>query len=141
MKVKSVSSIAILLIFGALLLGACAPTTQQAKTGNSAAAENSAAEKAADDAAAKEAAARAAATPFISSISPTKGRQGSKITINGERFGNSPTVRFDTTAAKILSASETRIVVLVPTGIAIGKHTVTVEARGYTSNGVEYIDP
>ncbi len=149
MKFRYLSVAVLALILGATLLSACAPTAQQkpAQTAEEkSAAERAAAEKAAAEAAAKEAAAKAAAekaalTPVITSISPTKGRQGSKITINGEKFGTNPVVKFDTTPAKILSASATQIVVVVPGGLSIGKHTVTVEANGYVSNGVEYIDP
>lgn len=156
MKFKQLPVSLLGLLLAASLLAACAPAAQQAKetppaqeqptAEDTAAAERAAAERAAAEAAAREAAAKAAAekaamTPMISSISPTKGRQGSRITVNGEKFGANPIVRFDTTPAKILSASSTQIAVLVPSGLSIGKHTVTVESNGYISNGVEYIDP
>ncbi len=145
MNFKHVSAAVLAFILGAMLLSACSPTTQQAKptqtAEDKAAADRAAAEAAAKEAAAKAAAEKAAKTPVITSISPTKGRQGSHITVNGEKFGTNPVVKFDATSAQILSSSATQIVVVVPSGLSIGKHTVTVESNGYISNGVEYIDP
>lgn len=80
--------------------------------------------------------------PAISSISPTKGRQGSNVTINGSNFGSKPVVMVDgTVGAKVVSASDTKIVVTMPTGMKIGKHKLTVVSNGNVSNGVEFIDP
>ncbi len=84
----------------------------------------------------------AAPAPTVGSISPTKGRQGSNVTITGSNFGPDTKVMVDgNVPAKIVSVSPNKIVATIPTGLPIGKHTITVVNGNQVSNGIEFIDP
>lgn len=83
-----------------------------------------------------------AVAPTVGSISPTKGRQGSNVTITGSNFGADTKVMVDgNIPAKIVSVSPNKIVATIPTGMPIGKHTITVVNGNQVSNGIEFIDP
>ncbi len=84
----------------------------------------------------------AAPAPTVGSISPTKGRQGSNVTITGSNFGPDTKVMVDgNVPAKIVSVSPNKIGATIPTGLPIGKHTITVVNGDQVSNGIEFIDP
>ena len=81
-------------------------------------------------------------TPAISSISPTSGKVGSKLTISGRSFGSkrysSSYVKFGSkTVSSYTSWSNTKIVVNVPSGIT-GTVSVKVTTSGGTSNGLAF---
>lgn len=78
-------------------------------------------------------------TPAISSLSPSSGPQGGRITITGTNFGASQgtsTVKFNGTAATASAWSTTSIQAVVPSGATSGNVTVTV--AGMVSNGVAF---
>ena len=133
-----------LALIAILAMAGCASNTNNTAAADKAAADKAAADKAAADKAAADKAASQpkVAAPSITSISPTKGRQGSNVTIAGNNFGADSQVLVDgNTSAKIVSLASTKIVITMPTGLPIGKHTITVVSNGQTSNGVEFIDP
>ena len=66
-----------------------------------------------------------AATPEISGFSPTGGRTGTAVTLNGFNLKHATTVAFDGTVATIVSKAATQIVTYVPTGARTGLITVT----------------
>ena len=76
--------------------------------------------------------------PSVTAVTPAVAISGESITVTGTRFtatGN--TVRMGTTAIGTLPASGgTTIVFTVPSGIAAGEHSVTVENTNGTSNAV-----
>src|SRR5579862_7710882 len=77
--------------------------------------------------------------PFISSVSPTIGGEGSSVTISGGAFGSSQgssNVTFNGTAATPTSWSNTSIVTPVPTGATTGP--VVVSVSGQNSNSVSF---
>ena len=72
----------------------------------------------------------------ITAVNPTAGAEGTKVVITGTGF--KPTlsdniVKFGTTAAKVDSATTTRIVTKVPKGATTGKVTVEVGGKNATS--------
>ena len=78
-----------------------------------------------------------AAAPHISSLSPSRGGGGTRVTIRGKNFYAVRSVRFGGKAGthlKVVSATE--IIVTAPSGS--GTVHVTVTAAGGTSNGVKY---
>lgn len=75
-------------------------------------------------------------TISITSVNPSAGAEGSKVVITGSGFSSSVTgneVKFGTVAAKVDSASVTRIVTTVPKGGKSGKVTVTVGGKSGSS--------
>ena len=78
-------------------------------------------------------------SPTISSISPTSGKAGDAVTINGSNFGTTQgtsSVKFGSTAATVTSWSDTQVKVTVPSGT--GTVSVNVTTSGGTSNGVSF---
>ena len=77
--------------------------------------------------------------PRITTFTPTSGKEGTEVTINGERFNPNPeknTVKFgDVKATDILEAEENRIVVRVPAGAKTGK--ISVKTKWGTSYSSE----
>jgi hypothetical protein len=74
--------------------------------------------------------------PTITSFTPTSGGVNTLVTITGTNFDPDPgdnTVKFNGTAANIVSANATRIVAKVATGSSTGPFTVQVGARVATS--------
>jgi hypothetical protein len=70
--------------------------------------------------------------PVVSGFSPPSGLVGTQVTITGNRFDTTPVnnlVRFNKVEATVLSATETQLVVTVPSGATTGTISVT------TSNG------
>ena len=76
--------------------------------------------------------------PAISSLYPTSGPPGARVTITGTNFGASQgsSVSFNGTAANATSWSNTQIVCSVPRKATSGN--VTVTTSGGTSNGVAF---
>ncbi len=74
-----------------------------------------------------------AAAPVISALSPGHGaaRGGTRVTIHGHNFVGRLVVQFGKKAARIVSRSSTKIIVVAPAGA--GTVTVTVAAAGGTS--------
>lgn len=73
----------------------------------------------------------------ISSIIPTSGPVGTPITITGTEFGSTPVeniVRFNGITATVTSASQTSLVVIVPSSATTGAITVTVACKVVTSS-------
>lgn len=75
--------------------------------------------------------------PRITSFSPTKGKGGTEVTINGERFAPQPAdniVAFGTEKATVVSASPTQLRVLVPPGMGQVKISVKTPNGGPNSS-------
>lgn len=69
-------------------------------------------------------------SPVINSFSPSSGTANTSVTIEGDNFSDNPldnTVKFNNTAATIISVSKNRLVVKAPTGVTTGKISVTVK--------------
>jgi hypothetical protein len=63
----------------------------------------------------------APAMPLLSSLSPTRGAAGARVTLTGRRFGaRAGRITFSGAEAAVLSWSDTRIQVVVPNGVATG---------------------
>lgn len=77
-----------------------------------------------------------ASAPVISSLSPTSGPVGTRVTISGSNFGQSGSVTFNGSAASPSSWSPNSIVVTVPSGATSG--SVVVSAGGLSSAGVSF---
>jgi hypothetical protein len=78
--------------------------------------------------------------PTITSISPTSGKAGTVVTINGSLFGStqgSSKVTFNGVTATVTSWIATKIVVTAPTGVTTGNVIVTV--GGVASNAVLFV--
>jgi hypothetical protein len=71
--------------------------------------------------------------PTISSLSPTSGAVGSKVTINGSNFGGTTAVSFNGVSASFTVTSNTMISATVPNGATTGKVSVTNPAGSATS--------
>ncbi len=78
--------------------------------------------------------------PNITSLSPTKGPEGTLVTISGTNFGitqGSSIVTFNGVTASIGSWSDTNIVAIVPAGAMTGPVVVTV--NGIASLGMKFV--
>jgi len=73
------------------------------------------------------------AAPSITSFSPTTGRAGTAVTVNGTGFTGATAVRFNGTAAAFTVTSDTRITTTVPAGATTGRISVTTPAGTATS--------
>jgi hypothetical protein len=76
--------------------------------------------------------------PAISTISPEMGPPGSKVTINGMNFISidpaQNIVKFGDKKAKVASATNTKLKVIVPEGLEAGKkYSITVSINGSTT--------
>src|SRR5262249_42714959 len=72
--------------------------------------------------------------PTITSFSPSRGRVGSAVTINGTNFTGVTFVYFNGTSAVFQTVSATRITAIVPSGATTGKISV-VAAGGTATSG------
>ena len=70
----------------------------------------------------------------IISVVPNSGSVGQLVTINGTGFGTSPSVQFNSVAATVLSANDTRIVTTVPTVGVTGQIQIAVTTSQGTVN-------
>jgi hypothetical protein len=76
-------------------------------------------------------------TPFIDHLSPMAGAIGIPVTITGQAFGTSGTVKFDATPATVTSWSDTQIVVQAP-NVPAEVYDVTVTTSAGQSNAVQF---
>jgi hypothetical protein len=72
-------------------------------------------------------------TPTITSFSPTSGRAGTVVTINGNTFIGASSVTINGLAAPFNVQTSTRIKVTIPTGATTGKFAVTTPGGTATS--------
>lgn len=77
-------------------------------------------------------------TPRIGDVISTMGRAGNTVYIYGEGFGNSPTVKFGTATARVVSATDTMIKAIVPSNAKPGLNMITVTKDGKVSNEFAY---
>ena len=63
--------------------------------------------------------------PQITSFSPTSGRAGATVTINGKTFNGASSVTFNGVAATFTVGSSIKITATVPSGATTGKIAVT----------------
>jgi sugar lactone lactonase YvrE len=75
-------------------------------------------------------------SPIITNFSPANGVAGDQIVITGSNFGLSTSgniVKFNNTAATVVSASANQLTVTVPNGATTGKITITANGQTATS--------
>ena len=78
----------------------------------------------------------------IASVDPLSGRAGDQVTITGENFDDLPggtIVRFNGSAANVISLTTTQVVVSVPEGAGTGKITVRTGAGVVEGPAFEYL--
>jgi hypothetical protein len=73
------------------------------------------------------------AGPTIESFSPTSGKPGTVVTLNGINLSGATAVSFSGTAAKMTSDTATRLVTAVPKGAKTGVITITTPLGRVTS--------
>lgn len=88
----------------------------------------------------------ALAAPFVSGFSPNSGPPGTQVTLLGSGFrpnAAAPIVQFGTAIATLISASQTRIVAVVPDAATTGPVTVTVPGGGgqHTTTAYYFLPP
>ena len=66
------------------------------------------------------------------------GRAGNTVYIYGRGLGGTPTVKFGSAVATVVSSSDTLIEVLVPGSATVGENTITVTKGSNVSNGFKY---
>jgi len=74
----------------------------------------------------------------ITSFTPTHGRAGTSVTINGTNFSatkSNDAVHFGSASATVASATTTQIVTVVPTDAVTGHITVDVSGKSVVSAG------
>ena len=84
-----------------------------------------------------------AQTPVVSSVSPASGAVGANVTIAGSNFDAAAAnnqVLFGKTAAAIVSASTTQLVVKVPAGASYNTVSVTNLSTGLRGTSSQYFD-
>lgn len=77
-------------------------------------------------------------SPRIGDVINTMGRAGQKVYISGQGLGGSPVVSFGTVQATVISATDTELVAVVPSGATAGMNNVTVTNNGVKSNVFKY---
>ena len=80
----------------------------------------------------------ATATPRIGNVVNFMGRAGQKVYISGQGLGGNPQVYFGTAQAQVVSATDSEIVAIVPSGAVAGKNALTVKNNGTVSNAFTY---
>lgn len=76
--------------------------------------------------------------PRIGDVVSTVGRAGNIVYVYGTGLGGTPTVRFGTATATVVSASDTKIETTVPSGATPGVLDITVVKGTSTSNPFRY---
>ena len=76
--------------------------------------------------------------PCIGDVISTMGRAGNTVYIYGRGLGGTPTVKFGSAVATVVSSSDTLIEVLVPGSATVGENTITVTKGSNVSNGFKY---
>jgi glycosidase len=76
--------------------------------------------------------------PRIGDVASTSGRAGNTVYVYGTGLGGTPTVRFGTATASVVSASDTLIETTVPATAVPGVLNITVQKGANTSNTFRY---
>lgn len=80
--------------------------------------------------------------PFLQVVSPVRGTAGTKVTLLGRRFQNTPgKVTFNGAEAAVIGWSDTRIQVIVPAGATTGPVQVTTGAGASNTRDFTVIVP
>jgi len=77
----------------------------------------------------------------ISSITPSSGEPGTRVTLSGSSFGDTQgnsTVEFGTVTATVEEWSDVKVKIKVPTDMKTGEYKVTVTTDAGTSDGVGF---
>jgi uncharacterized repeat protein (TIGR03803 family) len=80
-------------------------------------------------------------TPTISSFSPSSGKVGTIVTINGTGLTQTTKVTFGVKAATFKFISDSKVTATVPSGATTGKITVTTAGGSATSSGAFTVTP
>jgi uncharacterized repeat protein (TIGR03803 family) len=80
-------------------------------------------------------------TPTISSFSPSSGKVGTIVTINGTGLTQTTKVTFGMKAATFKFISDSKVTATVPSGAKTGKITVTTAGGSATSSGTFTVTP
>ena len=80
-------------------------------------------------------------TPTISSFSPSSGKVGTIVTINGTGLTQTTRVTFGVKAATFKFISDSKVTATVPSGAKTGKITVTTAGGSATSSGTFTVTP
>jgi uncharacterized repeat protein (TIGR03803 family) len=80
-------------------------------------------------------------TPTISSFSPSSGKVGTIVTINGTGLTQTTKVNFGVKAATFTVISDSKVTATVPSGAKTGKITVTTAGGSATSLGIFTVTP
>jgi uncharacterized repeat protein (TIGR03803 family) len=80
-------------------------------------------------------------TPTISSFSPSSGKVGTIVTINGTGLTQTTKVTFGVKAATFKFISDSKVTATVPSGATTGKITVTTAGGSATSSGTFTVTP
>jgi|HubBroStandDraft_6_1064221.scaffolds.fasta_scaffold73729_2 uncharacterized repeat protein (TIGR03803 family) len=80
-------------------------------------------------------------TPTISSFSPSSGKVGTIVTINGTGLTQTTKVTFGMKAATFKFISDSKVTATVPSGAKTGKVTVTTAGGSATSSGTFTVTP
>lgn len=71
--------------------------------------------------------------PYIDSVSPDKGKAGTKVTLEGAFFDGAATVKVgDKSATAAVSGKGTKLEFVVPSGLTAGSHDLAVMGAGGT---------
>ncbi len=76
--------------------------------------------------------------PRIGDVASTSGRAGNTVYLYGTGLGGTPTVKFGTATATVVSASDTVIETTVPAAAVPGVQNITVQKGASTSNTFRY---
>ncbi len=80
-------------------------------------------------------------TPTISSFSPSSGKVGTIVTINGTGLTQTTKVTFGVKTATFTVISDSKVTATVPSGAKTGKITVTTAGGSATSSGTFTVTP
>ncbi len=79
--------------------------------------------------------------PELTSITPSSGTPGSRVTLNGVNFGDTQEgsyVRFGSQTAMVYTWSDTSIEIMVPAETAAGAYQISVEMKRDVSNSLQF---
>jgi len=78
------------------------------------------------------------ATPFLTSVEPTKGIVGDPVTLKGTNLANAAKVAFNGTDSKIIQNDATTLSTVIPNGATIGNNNITITTAGGSSNTMAF---
>lgn len=84
-------------------------------------------------------AATSLAAPSISSFSPTQGKPGTQVVINGADFTSATKVEFDATVADFIVTAANRIVATVPLDATTGKIRVSASSSVFGESSTNFV--